>query len=475
LSGLFDFFQSASNAVADNVAGPVDLINAGLGLFGLRSKEPVGGSEWMKRWGLKRDVEMSGARLAGETAGLLSPTLLAAKAPQIAKGLLQAQENAAIPRQFNPEMGAIVYHGSPHKFDKFDSSKIGTGEGAQAYGHGLYLADSPGVAESYQKALSKYGELHFPDGKTLSTEAMPAAQKIAAQQFLSIPETSAAKFSIHNLMMPKGVDRKDVFAAFDDLVKRGAKPSGNLYKVDLPDEAIAKMLDWDKPLSQQAPEVQKAVSSLPGMGYADSMKTQGHSLYGSLSDAARWADTDEPGIQKLLSKAEQQRLAAEKLRALGIPGIRYLDGGSRGAGTGTSNYVVFPGEEGLLSIVERNGQPLRGLMSPRTLDDLRATWGKSGVTMDVGSSRIQPDILNLSKIEVPKGSRGQGIGTAAMTDLVKFADESGKKVALSPSVDFGASSKGRLVGFYKRFGFVENKGKNKDFTISESMYRLPKK
>jgi hypothetical protein len=47
------------------------------------------------------------------------------------------------------------------------------------------------------------------------------------------------------------------------------------------------------------------------------------------------------------------------LRKAGIPGIRYLDGGSRGAGAGTSNYVVFPGEEGLLKILERNGAPLK--------------------------------------------------------------------------------------------------------------------
>ena len=44
---------------------------------------------------------------------------------------------------------ATVWHGSPHKFDKFDSSKIGTGEGAQAYGHGLYLAEIPDVARTY--------------------------------------------------------------------------------------------------------------------------------------------------------------------------------------------------------------------------------------------------------------------------------------------------------------------------------------
>lgn len=39
----------------------------------------------------------------------------------------------------------------------------------------------------------------------------------------------------------------------------------------------------------------------------------------------------------------------------------YLDGGSRGAGEGTSNYVIFPGNEGMLSILERNGQPLNKL------------------------------------------------------------------------------------------------------------------
>ena len=53
---------------------------------------------------------------------------------------------------YNP-MGMVVWHGSPHKFSKFDSSKIGTGEGAQAYGHGLYLAESPDVAKGYQKTL----------------------------------------------------------------------------------------------------------------------------------------------------------------------------------------------------------------------------------------------------------------------------------------------------------------------------------
>ena len=42
--------------------------------------------------------------------------------------------------------GIRAYHSSPHDFDKFDLAKIGTGEGAQVYGHGLYFAESPAVS-----------------------------------------------------------------------------------------------------------------------------------------------------------------------------------------------------------------------------------------------------------------------------------------------------------------------------------------
>jgi hypothetical protein len=95
-----------------------------------------------------------------------------------------------------------------------------------------------------------------------------------------------------------------------------------------------------------------------------------------------------------------------------------------------------------------------------------------GLTLDVYESKKAP-IITLSRIEVPKEMRGTGMGTQALQDLSQYADQSAKTIALSPSKDFGASSVNRLKDFYKRFGFIENKGKNKDFSISESMYRLP--
>ena len=68
------------------------------------------------------------------------------------EAMSQWSQSAAL----NAPMGLAIkaYHGTPHSFDKFDMSKIGTGEGAQAYGHGLYFAESPDVADEYRRATS---------------------------------------------------------------------------------------------------------------------------------------------------------------------------------------------------------------------------------------------------------------------------------------------------------------------------------
>src|SRR5271166_4217056 len=80
-----------------------------------------------------------------------------AGAAGIAAGIVAPEENAlADVVQGNKLVapGIRAFHGSPHEFEAFDLSKIGTGEGAQAYGHGLYFAGNEGVARSYRDALS---------------------------------------------------------------------------------------------------------------------------------------------------------------------------------------------------------------------------------------------------------------------------------------------------------------------------------
>ena len=85
--------------------------------------------------------------------------------------------------------------------------------------------------------------------------------------------------------------------------------------------------------------------------------------------------------------------------------------------------------------------------------------------------------IKLDTIIVDKDGRGSGVGSKAMEDIIKYADKNNKLVKLTPAVkdDFqGTTSQARLRKFYKRFGFVENKGRNKDYAISELMYREPK-
>lgn len=107
MAGLLDFLQAASNSAAGTVTAPVDGIAWLLRKAGIPVGEPVGGSDWAKRQGLMRDVPQSAASVAGETFGLLSPVVAAAKAPQIAKGLLQMSENAAAPRTLSGQSGVM--------------------------------------------------------------------------------------------------------------------------------------------------------------------------------------------------------------------------------------------------------------------------------------------------------------------------------------------------------------------------------
>ena len=53
-----------------------------------------------------------------------------------------------------------AYHGSPHDFDKFSTENIGTGEGLQNYGKGLYFAEREGTAEAYKTSGKTKGHMY---------------------------------------------------------------------------------------------------------------------------------------------------------------------------------------------------------------------------------------------------------------------------------------------------------------------------
>lgn len=279
-----------------------------------------------------------GVNYANDRAGgLLEATRAAADESASSGGLVYGPANqklaGILANAYNP-MGITVYHGSPHKFAKFDSSKIGTGEGAQAYGHGLYLAESPDVAKQY---------------------ALMADQNPTAMQYLRTwggDRDKAASAFLKDLA-DGAFGKYTSQIAQDGDVLASIRGKGQVYKVDLPDSAVARMLDWDKPLSQQAQNVKDSLDALKQANQQGYQRLVDAQLGGPLMDQAAGMD-----LYRNLIKGANERQMAEVMRQQGIPGIRYLDGGSRGAGGGTSNFVIFPGEESLLTILERNGMPL---------------------------------------------------------------------------------------------------------------------
>ncbi len=108
-------------------------------------------------------------------------------------------------------------------------------------------------------------------------------------------------------------------------------------------------------------------------------------------------------------------------------------------------------------------------MSTNKFTDYLST--KYGVNLDIVGS-LGKDGITLSRIIVPKENRKSGIGSSIMNEIIDYADANNERILLTPSDSFGGNVE-RLKKFYKNLGFIENKGRNRDFTTKESMYRNP--
>jgi hypothetical protein len=264
-----------------------------------------------------------------------------------------------------------VYHGSPHRFEEFDASKIGTGEGAQAYGHGVYLAESPRVAREY--AHSNQGRGAAAEGLI---DALPKHMQMEVYKVMQRQDGP-----IKDAMI------KDVLSKYPEAASVINAKSGNLYTADLPDEMVDRMLDWDKPLGQQPAAVRETVMRYMNVGEkqlpADMRVGQIGDKYVVLQDKpplpgstfgvgrsvvkgpkaaseqeavdAYWNSLTGKDFYDTIGKDLGKNAdASDYMRQLGIPGIKYADAGSRGqGGSGTRNFVVFPGEEKKVKILKR--------------------------------------------------------------------------------------------------------------------------
>ena len=270
--------------------------------------------------------------------------------------------------------GIRAYHGSPHDFDRFDLSKIGTGEGAQVYGHGLYFAENPRVAEEYKHSLARQNPIRY-EGKPIGPDTPYDVRsslnwlndnRRPGESVASLIERRIKELEDHANFMRRASNPADRSAAsiYDHAVDylRGLDQSkisfnpGRTYEVSI----LAKpeqFLDWDKPLKGQS-----VADTLGGLvprwlqkPYSENVKSgiTGGNAYRNYFPEVRYATRPSPGAEFISSPAKsydealasvggiparvrevvnpQDSATSRVLRDAGVPGIRYLDQGSRGA------------------------------------------------------------------------------------------------------------------------------------------------
>jgi hypothetical protein len=290
-----------------------------------------------------------------------------------------------------------LYHGTRGKIDdKFSTEYVGEGEGVQAFGWGLYFAQSRSVAKGYSEKLairSTTYKGYTIDGYFKQERDSEVIDELGQWVSANIPGSSNSKEETTQLIN-RAVGFLQVFGKQEraKYIKRAkdSRDSGqtlmgheeeallaeymaadfkeirkaSLYSVKVDaDETL--FLDWDKEFSQQSEAVQKALKNIDGLEVTQDfymgdgiipVELSGGGIYESIQTMMK-KGTFEP-IDLRSSKSAKD--ASMKLLEVGIRGIKFLDGFSRDKGEGTRNLVIFDADD--ITIVgrdEQEGESLR--------------------------------------------------------------------------------------------------------------------
>ena len=253
-----------------------------------------------------------------------------------------------------------AYHGSPYQFDEFDAKKIGTGEGAQAYGYGLYFAEAEDVARGYKEALTnprievggkpadliytadireRFADLYDEVGDEVSQERLDI--------ILSNMSQANTASDLENVLSSFRPEERRLFEKYVRPRAEFVEPKGAVYEVKI-QAGQDELINWDRPVKEQPPRIRDALLKLEGVDE----NTKGEFAYYRLAPQA--------------TGKEAQQQATERAKELGIKGIKYADGFSRKTEGGTSNFVVF--DPRIIEISKKYGVsiPLAGALLANT-------------------------------------------------------------------------------------------------------------
>ena len=377
------FFPGAG--IVDAAGGAVDITGQPLPSFSENIREGQFTDAGLQALGVAGDIATIAAPLTGGASALVGAMMKApGAARKISKATDVASDVAGIAKVEPPtetQPGIIAFHGSGADFDEFKLEFIGTGEGAQAFGYGLYFSDSRDIGTFYKNALTRSvdidGKPYIRGNSIRNTELLDPdiADELGAangdlelaikdeEEYLQTLTGSQPTNTSLDTAAKETQKRIEKLKALRGRVK--VNPTeGTAYKVAL-EPKVDELLDYDKPLSEQPKILENLENtfgekelndlSLKNAG-VDSEKLTGRRLY-----------------KLLTGKYGSDKLASEELSKSGIKGIKFLTGGARG---------TFGGE--LLSVDKTADGQFRAKV---VLDDPNRQTGLGGSGRTITTSK----------------------------------------------------------------------------------------
>lgn len=409
-----------------------------------------------------------------------NPTALSAAG---AAGLLGAAAPEEAEAGFISRGGKTLleaFHGSPYQFEKFSTDYIGTGEGAQAYGHGLYFADSEDVARGYREELNKLYSTEW----TLGDERVPAwvVEAVDSGRGDSVLADFNKRAAEADAMLAGGTvnqphlvsaqrDEAERMISVINRLQRGEKatPPGALYRAEI-DVSPESLLDWDKPLSEQSEAVKKAVNeslNIRGTQLLNDKKGltvvgpdgSGKNIVGIQADTVEDAFDQLTGerIYNLLgdqqirnldmnySPVASQKLATGLLSNKGIKGVKYYDAASRSTAGGEILDVYQQDGKWRAKTKVKNrsvgfsNSPTGAVTTSRPFDTEAEArqWAENAINENLATSNyviFDDSLLNIAERGAadPRLLGGTALGTAGILGAIEAGQRADNAMAVAP-------------------------------------------
>jgi len=309
-----------------------------------------------------------------------------------------------------------AWHASPYDFDRVDLSKVGTGQGAQSYGHGFYAAESPkvsGVGGEYWKEFARNFTGSGPGIDPVMSHAVQILEHTNGDRAkaLKLAQEAIGKQTTYP---------QDQIKAVRDLLASDKQVGPRVYELDIKADPKS-FLQWDKPLAEQTNITQKLPMLLEAAkdeaywrAVSATSKSRQDELYNMVKNPEQ--ATGEFAYRGLAERFKGHEYGekgpsrvARTFDLAGVPGVRYLDEKSRALGADDADRLAAITRE--IAELRAGGFNLRASELDQTLSRLQRT---ADIPRTYNYVVNTPDIIDIrNKFAIPGA-----FGAAAAPELL---------------------------------------------------------